>query len=91
MRRKHNPFVALAALVLLATILVLACTGCAAEAAEAAEAKKTPDRFTVTNENGKERKIDAIYIITDTETGVQYLMADGYNGVGLTVLQPGEG
>lgn len=90
MNRKHNPWVALVALILLVAILVLACTGCSAEAAEDTETEKTPDRFTVTSYGGNDRGIDCIYIITDNETGAQYLMVDGYKGVGLTVLQEGE-
>lgn len=82
MNRKHNPLVALAALVILATILVLICTGCTAEAAET---EKTPYRFTVQDAGNR------CHIITDTETGVQYLYFwYGSCGGGLTVLQPGE-
>ena len=81
MRIKNNPWVSIVALVLLAAILVLVCTGCAAEAEEDARS-----RFTVEfarNFNGT----DQLYIITDTETGVQYLLADVYNGAGLTKLE----
>ena len=81
MNRKHNTAVALVALAM------LICSGCAAEAAEA---KKAPDRFTYEHA-GKAPGGDNFYIVTDTETGVQYLLADVYNGAGLTVLQPGEG
>ena len=81
MRRKHNPLLALIALVLLTTILVLTCTGCGAETAEA----RTPGRFTVQDMGNN------CHIITDTETGVQYLhFWYGSTGGGLTVLQPGE-
>ena len=81
MNRKHNPAVALVAMALLVTILALICSGCAAEAAET---EKTPDRFE------KEYLGDGITIITDTQTGVDYIFYKaGYSG-GLTVLQPGE-
>ena len=87
MSRKHNPIVALVALILM-ILLVLACTGCEEEEAEAAEAAE-PTRFTneaVTRGGGSGWK--DLYIITDTETGVQYLYVDDYRAGGLTVLQP---
>lgn len=88
MQRKHNPLVSLAALVLLVLLLVATCTGCAAPA-EAAEIAETEPgnwrRFTTEHCGG------GCSIITDTQTGVQYLYhASGYGG-GLTVLQDGEG
>ena len=87
MNRKHNPLVALAALVLLATILVLACTGC--EINTAPPADENPARFVT--ENVKTDGRGACYIITDTETGVQYLyFHSGSSAGGLTVLQSGE-
>lgn len=71
MNRKKNPYVSLVAVLLLALILVLTCTGCRAEAAET----KPAPRFSVEDAgNGCE-------IITDTETGVQYLYYfRSYNG-----------
>ena len=82
MNRKHNPWVSLVALLLLVTLLVTVCTGCGATEAEAEE----PDHFTVEFIQS-ERGID-LCVITDNETGVQYLVVDMYNGAGLTVLQP---
>ncbi len=81
MYRKNNPWLSLVALLLLALILVLTCTGCAAKA-QAAE----PDRFTVENAG------NGCAIITDTETGVQYLyFYHSYNsykgGSGMTKLE----
>jgi hypothetical protein len=82
MYRKHNPYVSLVAILLLAVILAYACTGCAAQA----ESAETAPRFTVENAgNGCE-------IITDNETGVQYLYYhksyNGYKcGSGLTKLE----
>ncbi len=86
MRRKHNPLVSLAALVLLATILVLVCTGCGAEAAD-----KVPDRFTIETATNNGKGHQHTLIITDTETGVQYLYFKSMYSGGLVVLQPGEG
>lgn len=83
MTRKHNPLVALAALVILATILVLTCTGCTNT--ETPEPGEPAHRFTIEDVG------NSCHIITDTETGVQYLYFwYGSTGGGLTVLQPGE-
>lgn len=87
MRRKNNPWVALVAALLLALILVFTLTDCgAAEAAEPGTTENLP-RFVV-------ERLDtnvvyaATYIITDTETGVQYLMVRHQQGTGLTKLEP---
>lgn len=79
MKHKYNPMLSLVALVLLALILVLSCTGCTVEAAAATDCRFTSERFT-----------GGYLIITDNETGVQYLYVDDYNAGGLCVLQPGE-
>lgn len=85
MNRKHNPLVALVALLLLAVLLL--CAGCSGAAA--AEEPETPKRFTIESyEYLEELSIDYITIITDTETGVQYIYVDGPYSGGLTVLQP---
>lgn len=78
MRRKHNPRVALVALLLLAFIMTWICGGCAvqAEAAENYYARFTTD-FAGTN----------IRIITDNETGVQYLAYGNTYGLGITKLE----
>lgn len=89
MNRKHNPWVALVALILLATILVMTCAGCHTATTEVAIIKNS-DRFTTVRYfNGDAH--DCYIIITDNETGVRYLYVDGYNSGGLTVLQEGEG
>lgn len=86
MRFKYNPWVSMVAALLLAAILVLTCTGCSntAEAAitvETTTEETTPPRFTV------ERAGPNIKIITDNETGVQYI-AYIYNGsCGLAKLE----
>ena len=86
MNRKHNPWVALVALILLATFLVMTYTGCSASPAEA-EAEP-PARFTC-EQVGEAKGVD-LYLITDTETGAQYLLAENYGhgyGIGLTKLE----
>ena len=83
MNRKHNPWVALAALILLVTILVMTCAGC-----NTAAAVETVPRFTC-KPAGEADGVN-LYIITDTETGVHYLMAEKYGhgyGIGLTKME----
>ena len=83
MRRKHNPLVALLALLLLALIVTWICGGCAIETAAARS--ETPPRFAV------EYAGNQCSIITDNETGVQYLLyreTTNYgNGIGLCKLE----
>lgn len=88
MNRKNNPWVSLIALLLLAVLLVLICTGCGATTT--AEAADTTGRFVV-EERVKDTTFGpGIHLITDTETGVQYMcIRDGY-GVAVAVLQPAE-
>lgn len=77
----------LIAMALLVAIL-LVCTGCTAtETPEPMDPTETTstDRFTVDYMN------DGAQIITDTETGVQYLFYKFGYGAGLTPLLPGEG
>lgn len=82
MNRKHNPLVALVAMLLLAVLLLL--VGCSETSAAAPESSP---RFMVRVHEGIYNLMDA-FIITDTETGVQYLMVEYHQGIGLTVLQP---
>lgn len=90
MNRKHNPWVALVALILLAVILVMACTGCSTATTEAEATETAPDRFII--ERDEYHDESHFLVITDTETGAQYLLVGDYYGAcGLTVLQPGEG
>ena len=81
MRFKYNPWVSMVAALLLAVILALACAGCTTNTKAAA-----PSRFTA-EYVGSADSATKIYIITDTETGVQYLLADLPNGIGLTKLE----
>ena len=100
MYRKNNPWVALVAALLLALILIFACTGCNAVAAEAAEdtepteptaameaAGLTGPRFEVDHEGYGWPWLDGIYVITDTQTGTQYLFCETGTGCGLCKLE----
>lgn len=81
MNRKYNPFVSLVALLLAAVILVLTCTGCTVRASWDDAETNTAPRFTY------EYVDHRCTIITDNQTGVQYLYyASGYGG-GLTKLE----
>ena len=86
MKRKRNTLATI--LVILATILVLTCTGCTDD--DLLTTYKQSDRFTVERYYYGDSVMPDLYIITDTETGAQYLYAEGYKAGGLTVLQPGE-
>lgn len=88
MNRKHNPIISLVAMILLAIVLLLSCNGCETDTAEAA-GNENPARFKV--ERAETDGPGWCHIITDTETGVQYLYFRTGNGAGgLTVLQTGE-
>ena len=80
MNRNYKPSVALVALLILAIIISFVCNGCAIETEAAAK-----DRFT------REYAGQDCFIITDNETGVQYLayveMSNYGRGVGLTKLE----
>lgn len=83
MNRKHNPWVALVALLLL-TALLLTLVGCTDTTD--VEEPESP-RFNI--ETVQHTNVTYIHIITDTETGAQYMMAQYGQGIGLTVLEPG--
>ncbi len=78
-----NPFISFVALILLAAIIVLVLASCAVPEVEG----KTPERFTL--EVAYRDPFMYLYIITDTETGIQYLFAKNGDGCGLTVLLEG--
>lgn len=90
MRFKHNPWVSMVALALLGAILLWFCTGCDVAAEEGplpafTEAEEAPPRFT-SEMDGHIFGVGQLYIITDTETGVQYLLVDVPSGAGLTKM-----
>lgn len=87
MNRKANPFVSLVALVLMAVILLAVLCGC--DPVEASEEEPGRERFEITYEDNLIGPV-MVRIISDTETGVQYLLIGKGSGYGLTVLQPGD-
>lgn len=81
MRRKHNPHVALLALLVLAFIVTWICNGCSKEA----DVTPATARFTI--EVHKAGELNFVTVITDTDTGASYLFyKSGYAG-GLTKLE----
>jgi membrane protein implicated in regulation of membrane protease activity len=81
MNRKNNPWVSLAALLLLALVLVFVCTGCRKEA------ENTQPRFTEEKMYHEKLSGKRAYIITDTETGRQYLLYANANASGMAALE----
>lgn len=83
MNRKYNPHVSLVALLILALIVSFVCNGCSVETN--ATTYQTMERFT------REYAGNDCFIITDNQTGVQYLVVAEYTnygkGVGLTRLE----
>jgi hypothetical protein len=81
MNRNYKPHVALVALLILALIISFVCNSCAIET----EAATNYNRFT------KEYVGNDLYIITDNETGIQYMayveLTNRGGGVGLTKLE----
>lgn len=70
MRRRFDPWVSLLAILTLVSIVILLfCNGCTTSA----EAK-APARFTMEQVSGSATR--PVFVITDTETGAQYLMAE---------------
>lgn len=104
MNRKRNLMLSLAVKILLGVILglILAgiCGGCAASAeatapVEPVETQETteinPAPLARFNIEMQIKLYGELYIITDNETGIQYLAFETGNGVGMTQLLPGEG
>lgn len=107
MNRKFNPWVSLAALILLAVILVTICAGCgvSAEAAEATEpgepietaATTEPTETAATGDRFEVEwdsysfRLGTLYIITDRHTGAQYLVVKDDHTTAMVELQNVEG
>lgn len=90
MNRKHNPWAALVGL-LLGLLLVILCAGCASvDATYPGEPAVESGRFTIEHHT-MTSSIYGVRIITDNETGVQYLVYTNGQGCGMTVLQEKEG
>ena len=83
--QRHNATVILIALLLCALVFVFA-AGCSDQTAATEPEPEPVDRFDT--ESVYCDFNNHFYIITDHETGVQYLFVDGYQGVGVTKLEP---
>ena len=86
MNKKYKPFAVFVALLILVFIFSVVCIGCAVETN--AKTYQTMERFT------REYAGNDCFIITDNQTGVQYLAyVKSYNygtGIGLTRLEVAE-
>lgn len=88
MNRKSNPWVAVVALILL-LLLVCTCISCTSSNTEADETS-SPRFIVEMAEHTGASAPDYILVITDTETGAQYLFVKSGYGAGLTVLEPAQ-
>lgn len=87
MRLKHNPWVSLVAALVMTIIIVLYFTGCSAHAeAKVVAEVKEPQRFTG-DYIGHDMGVARYYTITDTETGVQYLLVCNSYGMAMAELE----
>ena len=100
MNRKHNPLVALAALILLAVILVAVCTGCTARATLAETKDKAAEEVLaeswshgriavekVAEEKTTDSNTMGVFIITDKDTNAQYMAVIDYASGGVGLIQ----
>ncbi len=87
MNRKHNPWAALVGL-LLGLLLVILCAGCAST--DATEPTEMAGRFVI-EAHSMDGSIYGVRVITDTETGVQYLVYTNGQGCAMAALQEKEG
>lgn len=79
---KHNPYISLLAALLLALVLTFVLSGCSIQAL--VEAEKESPRFELTYQQSLDGGV--IEIITDTETGRQYLFVEDYYKGGLALM-----
>lgn len=85
MNRKHDPWVSLIALLVGAILLVFCLTGCSGTERVEADVPKQ-ERFTMEQVTNSLRV--RVYVITDNQTGIEYLWVSGSNKGGLTRLEP---
>lgn len=91
MNRKNNPWISSFALLFLAAILTWICSGCENKEASGTLQVETEARFGVEHytiiEAGTIGNIRFIDIITDNETGTQYMFYQKGSGSGLTKME----
>lgn len=74
MNRKRNGWASLIALVLLMVMMVMVLTGCGPRSESESETEK---EYRFSKEEVYSDTFDKIYLITDKETGKQWVMFDG--------------
>lgn len=90
MNRKNNLWISLIALLLLATILTCICSGCGNKEAYEIQTMETESRLTVEHHTVTMDEFGSVGfadIITDNETGTQYLYYRYGSGSGLTKME----
>lgn len=85
MRRKHDPWVALVALLLLVALLVTVCTGCNTTKTEYDDKDNAPKVMTVVDSTA------GYTIYKHDETGVHYFCRDGGYGRSVCVMVNADG
>lgn len=84
MDRKRNGWASLIALVLLMAMMVMVLTGCGPRSESESETEK---EYRFSKEEVYFDASSVIYLITDKETGKQWVMFDGYNCGGIAAYE----
>lgn len=84
MNRKRNGWASLIALVVLVAMLVMVLTGCGPRSESGSE---TEEEYRFSKEKVYYDTFSAIYLITDKETGKQWVFVHGGNAGGLVAYE----
>lgn len=87
MRLKHNPWVSLLAALILTVMVLLYFTGCSAHAEPKVVAEVKESQRFAGDYIGHDMGIARYYTITDTKTGVQYLLVCNSYGAAMAELE----
>ena len=85
MRRKHNPWISLVALLLLVTLLVTVCVGCGTTKSEYDDPDDAPKMMTIVDGTA------GYTIYKHDETGVHYFCRDAGYGKSVCVMVNADG